>query len=140
MHPKDRTAVTEGVRNLVSVCHGMSRQWWFDLDTGESMEFDYMSKLKSKLKPKRNVGELLCLVHSEVSEAMEGDRKNLMDDKLPHRPMLEVELADALIRISDMAGGMGLDLAGAVAEKLAYNETRDDHKHENRKAEGGKAY
>ena len=82
----------------------------------------------------------LCLIHSEISEAMEGHRKGLMDDKLPHRPMAEVELADALIRICDLAGAMKYDLAGAVAEKLAYNRSRADHKPEARLAEGGKSY
>ena len=63
-----------------------------------------------------------------------------MDDKLPHRPMLEVELADAVIRIFDMGGGLGLDIPGAIAEKLAYNAGRADHKIENRAAEGGKKF
>lgn len=100
--------------------------WWCDLATG---------------KPKdRNVGELLCLVHSEVSEAMEGARKNLQDDHLPHRTMFEVELADTLIRIFDLAGAANLDLSGAVAEKLAYNAQRQDHKVETRAAVGGKAF
>jgi NTP pyrophosphatase (non-canonical NTP hydrolase) len=102
--------------------------WWSDLQTGES------------LKGKRNVGEMLCLVHSEISEAMEGHRKGLMDDKLPHRPIIEVELADAVIRILDIAGGLDLDLGGAVAEKMEYNRKRDDHKRENRLKDGGKAY
>ena len=100
--------------------------WWHDLHTGEPLD--------------RNMGELLCLVHSEISEAMEGHRKDLMDDKLPHRKMLEVELADACIRIFDIAGWLGLDLGGAIAEKRAYNAQRADHKPENRKAAGGKAY
>lgn len=82
----------------------------------------------------------LCLIHSEVSEAMEGHRKNLMDDKLPHRPMVEVELADAIIRIADLAGALGLDLGGAVDEKMAFNATRPDHKPENRIRPGGKSY
>lgn len=86
------------------------------------------------------VGQKLCLIHSEISEAMEGHRKGLMDDKLPHRPMVEVELADALIRIFDLAGAMGLDLGGAIAEKLEYNAQREDHKPENRTKAGGKAY
>jgi NTP pyrophosphatase (non-canonical NTP hydrolase) len=88
----------------------------------------------------RNIGELLCLVHSEVSEAMEGARKNLMDDKLPHRKMLEVELADTLIRIFDIAGSQGLDLGGAIAEKRNYNATRKDHKIENRLQDKGKKF
>ncbi len=88
----------------------------------------------------REIGTLLCLVHSEVSEAMEGARKNLMDDHLPHRLMLEVELADAVIRILDIAGGYDLDLAGAIEEKVTYNRIRADHQRENRAKEGGKQF
>lgn len=88
----------------------------------------------------RNVPEMLCLIHSEISEAMEGHRKSLMDDKLPHRPMIEVELADAVIRIMDLAGGLGMDLGGAIVEKRAFNRTREDHKLEIRQKDGGKAY
>jgi NTP pyrophosphatase (non-canonical NTP hydrolase) len=80
------------------------------------------------------------LIVSEVSEAMEGHRKNLPDDKLAHRPMVEVELADAVIRIFDLAGAKGYDIAGALVEKLQFNAKRADHKPENRAAEGGKAY
>lgn len=86
------------------------------------------------------VPEKLCLSHSELSEAMEGHRKGRMDDHLPHRSMLEVELADTCIRVFDLAGAMGLDLAGAIIEKLAYNQQRADHKPEARAAAGGKAY
>lgn len=100
--------------------------WWSDIKTGLPVE--------------RNVGELLCLVHSEISEAMEGHRKNLMDDKLPHRKAFEVELADALIRIFDIAGKFDLDLDAAVREKREFNANRADHKRENRMADGGKKY
>ena len=128
--------------------------WWSDLKFDKKIQslvdrgFDsntaqtILSTLgieRSTLKT-RNTGELLCLVHSEISEAMEGDRKNLMDDKLPHRKMLEVELADALIRIFDIAGAKGLDLGGAIAEKRAYNAVRKDHKVENRLKDDGKKY
>lgn len=57
--------------------------------------------------PHRNVYELLQLVVTEIAEATEGERKDLMDDHLPNRKMGEVELADALIRLLDMAGGFG---------------------------------
>lgn len=70
----------------------------------------------------------IALMHTELSEAVEGIRKNAMDDKLPHRPMEEVELADALIRILDDAGAYNFDLGGAVVEKLNYNRTRE-YKH-----------
>jgi NTP pyrophosphatase (non-canonical NTP hydrolase) len=63
-----------------------------------------------------------------------------MDDKLPSRPMLEVELADTIIRIFDMAAGLDLDLGGAFVDKMAYNASREDHKIENRKLLNGKKY
>lgn len=106
--------------------HAANSKWWHDLETGHPI--------------KRNIGELLMLTVSELAEAMEGHRKNLMDDKLPHRTMFEVELADTIIRIFDMVGGLGLDLGGAYEEKMAYNVTRHDHSVAGRRAEGGKKY
>jgi len=106
--------------------HKANALWWTNLQTGERIE--------------RNVGELLMLITSELAEAMEGHRKSLMDDKLPHRTMLEVEMADAVIRILDLAGGLGLDLGGAYEEKMAFNAERADHKAEQRLAAGGKKY
>src|SRR5574337_525235 len=82
----------------------------------------------------------LCLIHSEISEAMEGHRKGKMDDHLPYRPAIEVEMADAVIRMLDLAGYLRLDLEGAILEKLEYNAKRADHKLENRMADGGKKY
>lgn len=114
------------VNDLCLYCHERNKTWWRNPATGEPI--------------KRNVGELLMLTVSELAEAMEGHRKNLSDDKLPNRKMVEVELADALIRIFDMAAGLGLDVGGAFVEKMAYNATRADHKPENRLASGGKTY
>lgn len=88
----------------------------------------------------REDGTLLMLMVSELAEAMEGCRKNLMDDHLPHRRMEEVELADAVIRILDYAGAKGYDIAGALVEKLVYNRTRADHQRENREKENGKKF
>lgn len=74
----------------------------------------------------RDVGTLLMLTVSELSKAMEGHRKDLQDDKLPHRKMFDVELADALIRILDLAGSRGIDIGAIAIEKLAYNAQRAD--------------
>lgn len=82
----------------------------------------------------------IALIHSEISEAMEGFRKDIMDDHLPTRKMAEVELADALIRIFDLARAHGMDIGGAFVEKLAYNAERADHKPENRAKDGGKKF
>ena len=79
-----------------------------------------------------------ALAHSEISEAVEGFRKGLMDDHLPHREMAEVELADAVIRIFDLAGACGYSIGDAIMEKLEYNRHRADHKRENRAKDGGK--
>ena len=124
-------ATHDGLAHAQALCHLLAARsgWWTDLKTGLPFTLEQV-----------NIPEKLCLIHSEVSEAMEGHRKDLMDDKLPHRKMIEVELADALIRIFDLAGFLKLDLAGAVVEKLAVNQQRADHKIENRMAENGKKF
>jgi len=134
--PDARDFITAGnaAQTLTDICHAANRTWWIDLKTGADMTSAHGEP------PKVNIPEKLMLIVSEVAEAMEGHRKNLNDDKLPHRKMLEVELADAVIRIFDLAGGVGLDVASALAEKLNFNAQRADHKPENRRAEGGKAY
>lgn len=111
--------------------------WWTDLKTGTDLALE--ARLGTRFG-KALVAEKLALVHSEVSEALEGHRKSLPDDKLPNRPMIEVELADAMIRILDLAGALKLDIGGAIQEKRAYNQTRLDHKVENRILDNGKAY
>ena len=86
------------------------------------------------------IGTKFALIHSEVTEAMEAFRKDLKDDKLPNRPGVEVELADAVIRILDLAGALNLDLSGAVIDKLQYNAKREDHTREVRAQPGGKQF
>ena len=118
--------------------------------TIEPTEVDYLRLVQNKLhgqakemgwhnKP-REVGTLIALCHSELSEAMEGARKDLMDDHLPDRKMIEVELADCIIRILDLAGSLNLDVAGAIADKHEYNRNRADHQLANREKAGGKSF
>lgn len=119
------------VKELCQICHERSSEagWWTDLETGRPL-----------IENKSIVPEKLMLIVSEVAESMEGFRKGLMDDKLPHRKMIEVELADAVIRIADLCGALGLDLQGAIEEKMAFNAVRPDHKIENRLKDGGKKF
>ena len=114
------------LNDYATECHSANVKWWTNLDTGLPLD--------------RNRGEMLMLMVSEISEAMEGERKGLMDDHLPHRRMAEVELADALIRIFDYAAAFGYDLEAAYQEKMAYNAIRHDHSPEGRRQTNGKKW
>lgn len=125
---KLKTQIADGFRSVQSHAHRLSSEagWWDDVSTKE--------KLYEVIPTK------LCLIHSEISEAMEGHRKNLADDHLPHHSMFAVELADAVIRIADLAGKCDIDLGPVIAEKMEYNASRPDHRRENRAKDGGKKY
>ena len=71
-----------------------------------------------------NTGEKIALMHSELSEALEADRKDLEAEHIPGFTGVEEELADVVIRILDFAGHHNLRLGEALSAKIAYNLTR----------------
>lgn len=74
----------------------------------------------------RNDGELICLMHSELSEALEALRHgNPADDKIPEFSGVEAELADVVIRIMDFAAGRNLSVASAILAKMQMNKRRE---------------
>ena len=109
------------IDELKSICYSIALEcgWWNNPETGEPIE--------------RNFGEMIALMHSELSEALEADRRDLMSDKIPGFTGIEEEFADVIIRICDLAGRRKLNLGQAIIAKLAYNQTRADHKMENRR-------
>lgn len=109
---------------MVQECHQASKDagWWED-GTGLYV-----------------CGTKIALIHSEISEALEGLRKNKLDEHLPDLFSIQVELADALIRIFDLAGALNISLGEPWKRKLDYNAQRADHKIENRLKSGGKRF
>lgn len=132
---RKKKRMTEFFQQFQKDAHAASYDagWWHCPIEGDSY-------LENKAKLLLAIPAKLMLMVSEVAEAMEADRKDMMDDKLPHRSGVECEMADAIIRIMDLGGALGLDVGGAIAEKMAFNAVRPDHKIENRRKPGGKKY
>lgn len=117
---KERDEIIENVGAYIS-----------DNSSRISESFDILSNVvhcnavaKGFWDDERNDGECIALIHSEISEALEGLRKDKMDEHCPDLKSVEVELADAIIRILDFAGARNLQLGKAIIEKMLYNITR----------------
>jgi NTP pyrophosphatase (non-canonical NTP hydrolase) len=78
----------------------------------------------------RSVGDLICLMHSELSEAFEEFRAGKGVNEVYFNPGhdkpegVPVELADTVIRIAQFCGQYGIDLEDAIVRKMKYNATR----------------
>jgi NTP pyrophosphatase (non-canonical NTP hydrolase) len=98
-----------------------------------AQEVNQMAIEKGWWKGERNEGELIALMHSELSEALEAIRNgNPPDDKIPEFTGVEAELADVIIRIMDMAAAKGYRVGEAVVAKINYNKNRP-YKHGGKK-------
>ena len=105
------------IHDLIQTAHAtaVDKGWWEEND------------------PERNIGSLLALVHSEVSEALEDYRNSSENPRLfpdwyyddTGKPVgFASELADIIIRIADLCGGYRIDLDTALHAKLNYNKKR----------------
>lgn len=102
------------------------------------------AKDKGFFEKEKNIGEMLCLIHSEVSEALEADRKNNYCQKksidymnqcewsLSHfrdniKNTFEDELADVIIRVLDLCAYKGIDIEKHILMKMRYNLKREKY-------------
>lgn len=128
-------ALEETFRDVLEIvsakihANNIAKGWWDD----RMALIDPPGEPVCAVPDRGQIPGLLMLVVSELSEALEAHRKHNPQDKhLPDLPNFDVELADAVIRILDIARAYGIDLGRAIVEKMAFNATRP-HRH------GGKA-
>lgn len=82
------------------------------------------AKEKGWWDTERNDGELIALMHSELSECLEAMRKPDKSKHIPDFTGVEEELADVVIRIMDFAGARKLMVAAAILAKIEFNKNR----------------
>jgi len=114
-------AVVDHINGLAFAIHRdmLAAGFWEDIQT-------VMSTMAEKGLPIEQyiIQSRIALIMSELGEAVEGSRKNKQDEHLPQFDSLTVELADAVIRILDLAEGFDRPIAEAIVAKCEYNMTR----------------
>lgn len=109
--------------------------WWDDL---EAVKAHLPVALHRKVET-WFLATKIALIHSEVSEMLEGLRKGKQDKHLPYATEESVEAADVLIRLADYCGNRNIDLGSLALYKMQYNARRTDHTKEARALAGGKS-
>lgn len=133
--------IVQAWRQLESMAHARSYNagWWHDIGTVEAPGTGQPFGPHMPMWP-YVIATKIALAHSELSEGLEGYRTDQMDDKLPHRPMIECEIADTIIRLLDLSKALDLDTIGAILEKSLFNTSRPDHAVAKRLEPGGKKF
>lgn len=159
-----------GLTLIVNACHYASSKagWWQEpINIPEKIALIHSELLKIRITEQNETGELHMKQRTWLDKQLEnsrnavgawseqkraalkaqisgsagvGFRRDRMDDHLPNRKAIEVELADAIHRICDLASFLELDLGSALVAKMKYNAQREDHKPENRAKLGGKKF
>lgn len=117
----------ESLAEIQKKVHQTARDkgWWKDRET--LYEAARVAGIE-EFADKALTGLCLSLTHSELSEALEGERKNLMSDHIEGFSMLAEEYADVIIRIMDHCEFKNIDLGEAILAKIQFNDTRE-YKH-----------
>lgn len=95
------------------------------LEVGIQYAYEVSDKHGFHDRGERPLPELIALMHSELSEMLEGSRNgNPPDEHCPEFESVEIEAADLLIRLFDTAREHGMRLGEAFVAKMRYNEAR----------------
>lgn len=106
-------SLSDDIQVLCDTCFAVANHqgWWTNPKTGESLSGEFAP---GQREHPINVPAKLMLTSCELSEAYEAHVEDKQDDHLRNYPGTVVELADTVIRIADLAGGLGLRLAGVA--------------------------
>jgi len=127
LEQKDFEKIEDGFSTAQEKIHdnAVKKGFWDELKDYTGIEWTYEQRTL-EVQERVNVGEKLALIHSEISEALEAARDDILkpDKHCPKFTNFEIELADAIIRCLDTGAGFGFDLGAAVVAKMKFNATR----------------